>query len=207
MPVKAGCGVGSQEESAKDVTSDPSDLKIITIAILTLVALIAAVPLIRWLWLRIRVNSAVQGVPIQGVKVEAELVEAATTYRTSALPSADSEKRCRACAVANPLAGWRRPATIAVAEGFVGWSRRVRGLPPLYVRVRPPFAPEDLCADCSNVRDSLVDKKLVEVNLSAHQLSEAVAREAQKFAVTIDDDLRESVTHSDKRKRLTASTR
>ena len=186
------------------MTSDPNDLKLIGIAILALVALICAVPIIKWLWLRIKVNSAAQGVALQGVKVEAELVEAAT-YRTSAGPDPSAEKRCRACAVTSPLAGWRRPSTIAVAEGFVGWGRRIRGLPPLYVRVRPPFAAEDLCADCSNVRDSLVDKKLVEVNLSAHQLSEVVAREAQKFAVTIDDDLRESVTHSDKRKRLSAT--
>jgi hypothetical protein len=185
-------------------------MKAIGITLLALVALVCSVPIIKWLWTRGVANSKPGALPGAGagnsIKVEAELMEAATPYRTSALPDPAAEKRCRACAVASPLAGWRRPSTIAVAEGFVGWSRRIRGLPPLYVRVRPPFAAEDLCADCSNVRDSLVDKKLVEVNLSAHQLSEVVAREAQKFAVTIDDDLRESVTHSDKRKRLSAST-
>lgn len=186
-------------------------MKAIAITILALVALVCAVPIIKWLWTRGVANSKPGALPGPGagagnpIKVEAELMEAATPYRTSAGPDPSAEKRCRACAVTNPLAGWRRPSTIAVAEGFVGWGRRIRGLPPLYVRVRPPFAAEDLCADCSNVRDSLVDKKLVEVNLSAHQLSEVVAREAQKFAVTIDDDLRESVTHSDKRKRLSAT--
>lgn len=135
--------------------------------------------------------------PLQGRRVEAEILDAATTPQ---------EKRCKACGATSSLAGWRRSSTLEVMGGVVGWSRRVRGLPPLYTRTRPNFSIEDLCAECSHVRDSRNDKKVMEVNLAILTVGEQIAIEVQRFNVSIDDDVKEAVAAADPRsRRLRAS--
>lgn len=175
------------------MTSDPDVLRILIIVIF--VAIFVAGGLVLLAKRRDR-GGVREPAAFNGQKVEAEIVEAVVP---------NQERRCRACETTSPLNGWCRPSTIAAVGGLVAWSRRARGLPPLYRRVRPPFGPEDLCADCSNIRDTIVDKKLSEVNLGVHQVSEQIAREVQKFAVSIDDDLRATITHSDKRRRTLLS--
>ena len=162
-----------------------------------LVGVIVAVLFLKW-W-RDKTHGGAPA-PLQGQKIEAELLTA--TPAPSTPPT--MEKRCRACQALSSLAGWRRPSTISVMGGVLGWSRRVRGLPPLYTRVRPAFGPEDLCAECSHVRDALVDKKIMEANLAIHSVGEQIAREVQRFMVSLDDDLRSSVIPADSRKRQAA---
>lgn len=137
--------------------------------------------------------------PLQGRRVEAELIDSA-----NAAPPL--ERRCKACGASSSLAGWRRSSTLAVMGGIIGWGRRVRGLPPLYTRVRPTFSPEDLCAECSHVRDSRNDRKVMEVNLAVLTAGEQIAIEVQRFNVSIDDDVKEAVAAADPRsRRLRAS--
>lgn len=158
--------------------------------ILGLVGMIIAVLFIVW-WR----NKTADGVtPLQGRRVEAEILDVPM--------AAPAERRCRACGAASSPVGWRRPSSIAVMGGPLGWSRRVRGLPPLYTRLRPAFGVEDLCAECSHVRDTKIDKKIMEANLALHTIGEQIALEVQRFAVSLDDDMKESVAASDSRKRL-----
>lgn len=136
--------------------------------------------------------------PLQGRKVEAEILDAPS----SLTPPVNNKQTCRACGTQSSPGGWRRPSAIGVMGGFVGWTRRLRGLPPLYTLIRPAFIAEDHCVDCSHVRDARVDEEIMKANLAIYTISRQIATEVQRFMTCLDDELREMVTASDKRKRL-----
>lgn len=131
----------------------------------------------------------------RGRKIDAEILE----DDPPRVPS-PTDRRCRACG-GHDSSSWHRPSTIGEVAGLVGWSRRVRGLPPLYTRTRPPFGREDLCADCSHVRDRRIDTRIHEANLAIFRVSEDNALENQKFLAGLDDSMRADVVPANRRLR------
>lgn len=132
----------------------------------------------------------------RGRKIDAEILDDDDPPR---VPS-PNDRRCRACG-GHDSSSWHRPSTIGEVAGLVGWSRRARGLPPLYTRTRPPFGTEDLCADCSHVRDRRIDTRIHEANLAIFRVSEDNALANQKFLAGLDDSMRADVVPANRRLR------
>lgn len=151
----------------------------------------------RWAANRESAVMAARAVAVRGRKIDAEILD--DEPRGSIIPS-PTDRRCRACG-AYDSSSWHRPSTIGEVDGLVGWSRRARGLPPLYTRTRPPFGAEDLCADCSHVRDRRIDTRIHEANLAIFRVSEENALENQKFLAGLDDSMRADVVPANRRLR------